>query len=161
MLPSDSRTPKGTHRSQQWRSRRTLLLFLLHVRTTVGTKLFRLFDFHITAHVHLWLLCRGIRCTTFGHFCLHRRNPFEKINCLGISLIITQHIDICNHQHYMLCFLLDKSVICVYNHDVLWAGLNIPPAPCQLEINSRNTYTQIILERRPFGSGCIRIRRKT
>jgi hypothetical protein len=67
-------------------------------------------------------LCRGIRRTTFGHFRLHRRNPFEKLNCLGIFLIILQHIDICNRQHYMLCFLLDKSVICVYNQGVLWVG---------------------------------------
>lgn len=138
MLPSDSRTPSVKRMSQQWRSRRTLLLFLLHVPTTVGTQFFGFIDFHVSTNRHLRLLCRGIRRTTFGFRHLHRRNPFGKINCLGISLIIPQHIDICNRQHYMLCFQLDKSVIEVYNQDVLWAGLNIPPPKYLIALASKS-----------------------
>lgn len=138
MLPSDSRTPSVKRMSQQWRSRRTLLLFLLHVAAAVCAQLFGLIDFHVSTHRHLRLLCRGIRRTTFGHFRLHRRNPLEKINCLGISLIIPQHIDICNRQHYMLCFLLDKSDNNLYNQDVLWAGLNIPPPKYLIALTSKS-----------------------
>ena len=138
MLPSDSRTPSVKRMSQQWRSRRTLLLFLLHVAAAVCAQHFGLINFHIPTHRHLWLLCRGIRRTTFGHFRLHLRNPLEKINCLGISLIIPQHIDICNRQHYMLCFLLGKSVIDVFNQEVLWAGLNIPPVRYSIALASKS-----------------------
>ena len=49
----------------------------------------------------------------------------------------------------MLCFLLDKSVIGVYNQDVLWAGLNIPRPPFQLHPKNNNSEKEIEGEYRP------------